>query len=234
MPWLFQPLLPAAQQLSGGVNGVGESSQAQTTSAIGSAPPAAVTGTISTSQAQTVALAGNSSIPAAVSGTASTSQAQIVDLAGSNTSPAAVSGIVSTSQAQSVECLSDSQSVGSHSGEVVLQRKRVYIKRDKQYLIFNTLAEADSYVAAEEAIETARQSSRGAARRKVKALNVPKPEVVQAVEPEKLEVMLERFNLPFNLSAAISKEDFAALHYIQEQLAIMQDDEDIELLLLTL
>lgn len=120
------------------------------------------------------------------------------------------------------------------SGEVVLQRKRVYIKRGKQYLIFNTLAEADSYVAAEEAIETARQSSRGAARRKVKALNVPKPEVVQAVEPEKLEVMLERFNLPFNLSAAISKEDFAALHYIQEQLAIMQDDEDIELLLLTL
>lgn len=120
------------------------------------------------------------------------------------------------------------------SGEVVLQRKRVYIKRGKQYLIFNTLAEADSYVAAEEAIETARQSSRGAARRKVKALNVPKPEVVPAVEPEKLEVMLERFNLPFNLSAAISKEDFAALHYIQEQLAIMQDDEDIELLLLTL
>ena len=208
--WAFQPLLPAAQQLSGGVNGVGESSQAQTTSAIGSAAPAAVTGTISTSQAQTVALAG------------------------SNTSPAAVSGIVSTSQAQSVECLSDSQSVGSHSGEVVLQRKRVYIKRGKQYLIFNTLAEADSYVAAEEAIETARQSSRGAARRKVKALNVPKPEVVPAVEPDKLEVMLERFNLPFNLSAAISKEDFAALHYIQEQLAIMQDDEDIELLLLTL
>lgn len=209
MPW--QPLLPAAQQLSSAVvDGAGVTSQAQTTSAIGSAAPAAVTGAISTSQAQTVALAG------------------------SNTSPAAVSGIVSTSQAQSVECLSDSQSVGSHSGEVVLQRKRVYIKRGKQYLIFNTLAEADSYVAAEEAIETARQSSRGAARRKVKALNVPKPEVVQAVEPEKLEVMLERFNLPFNLSAAISKEDFAALHYIQEQLAIMQDDEDIELLLLTL
>ena len=46
--------------------------------------------------------------------------------------------------------------------------------------------------------------------------------------------MLERFNLPFNLASAISKEDFAALHYIQEQLAIMQDDEDIELLLLTL
>ena len=79
--WAFQPLLPAAQQLSGGggVNGVGESSQAQTTSAIGSAAPAAVTGTISTSQAQTVALAGNSAIPAAVSGTASTSQAQSVE-----------------------------------------------------------------------------------------------------------------------------------------------------------
>ena len=145
-----------------------------------------------------------------------------------------VDATISTSQAQSVEGLSDAQSVGSPSGEVVLQRKRVYIKRGKQYLIFNTLAEADSYAAAEEAIETARQSSRGAARRKVKALNVPKPEVVPAVEPEKLEVMLERFNLPFNLSAAISKEDFAALHYIQEQLAIMQDDEDIELLLLTL
>ena len=101
----FQPLLPAAQQLSGGggVNGVGESSQAQTTSAIGSAAPAAVTGTVSTSQAQTVALAGNSAIPAAVSGTASTSQAQSVDLAGNSAIPAAVSGTASTSQAQSVE-----------------------------------------------------------------------------------------------------------------------------------
>ena len=235
MPWLFQPLLPAAQQLSSAVvDGAGESSQAQTTSAIGSAAPAAVTGAISTSQAQTVALAGNSAIPAAVSGIVSTSQAQSVDLAGSNTSPAAVSGIVSTSQAQSVECLSDSQSVGSHSGEVVLQRKRVYIKRGKQYLIFNTAAEADAYAAAEEAIETAKKSSRGAARRKAKALKVPSPEVVQAVEPEKLEAMLARFNLKFDLVTPLKNDDFAALHYIQEQLAIMQDDEDIELLLLTL
>ena len=103
--WAFQPLLPAAQQLSGGggVNGVGESSQAQTTSAIGSAAPAAVTGTVSTSQAQTVALAGNSAIPAAVTGTISTSQAQTVALAGNSSIPAAVSGTASTSQAQSVE-----------------------------------------------------------------------------------------------------------------------------------
>lgn len=120
------------------------------------------------------------------------------------------------------------------SGEVVLQRKRVYIKRGKQYLIFNTLAEADSYVAAEEAIETAKRSSRGAARRKVKALNVPKPEVVPAVEPEKLEAMLSKFNLPFDIATTLINKDFATLHYIQEQIAILQDDEDIELLLLTL
>ncbi len=73
-----------------------------------------------------------------------------------------------------------------------------------------------------------------AARRKAKALKVPSPEVVQAVEPEKLEAMLARFNLKFDLVTPLKNDDFAALHYIQEQLAIMQDDEDIELLLLTL
>ena len=231
----------------GGVDGTIATSQAQSSSL---ALDREIGATTETGQGQSVAATSARSIDT----TAATSQGQssqatangvldgVIGSAQGQTVEAfadtaiTVDATISTSQAQSTNADSDSGSGETQSphGFEMRTHKRVYIKRGKQYLIFNTLAEADSYVAAEEAIETARQSSRGAARRKVKALNVPKPEVVQAVEPEKLEVMLERFNLPFNLSAAISKEDFAALHYIQEQLAIMQDDEDIELLLLTL
>lgn len=113
-----------------------------------------------------------------------------------------------------------------------MTRKRVYIKRGKKYLIFNTMQEADAYVASEEAIETAKKSSRGAARRKAKALKVPSPEVVPAVELEALETLMARFDVSYDLPKLQATQDFATLHYIQERLAELQDDEDMTLLLL--
>jgi len=207
------------------INATAATSQAQSTTGTAQS---GITGTTGTSQGQSSQATANGVLDGVIESAQGQTVTAFADTA------ITVDATVSTSQAQSVEGLSDAQSVGSPSGEVVLQRKRVYIKRGKQYLIFNTLSEADAYAAAEEAIETAKKSSRGAARRKAKALKVPSPEVVQAVEPEKLEAMLARFNLKFDLVTPLKNDDFAALHYIQEQLAILQDDEDIELLLLTL
>lgn len=123
----------------------------------------------------------------------------------------------------------------SYSGEVILQRKKIYIKRGKQYLIFNNVEEADSYLAAEEAIETAKKSSRGAARRKIKALKVVKPEVIQEPKLEDIKVLLDKFNVDFDLPEAQKNNDIEALIAIQSMLyALQQDEEDIELLLLAI
>ena len=120
------------------------------------------------------------------------------------------------------------------SGEVILQRKKIYVKRGKQYLIFNNNQEADSYLAAEEAIETAKKSSRGAAKRVIKSLKVVKPEVIEAPKLEAIESLLARFNVQFDAIQAQKNNDIEALIAIQSMLyELQQDEEDIELLLLS-
>lgn len=124
--------------------------------------------------------------------------------------------------------------ITSPSGEVILTRKKIYVKRGKQYLIFNNNQEADSYLAAEEAIETAKKSSRGAAKRVIKALKVVRPEIVEAPKLEAIETLLARFNVQFDAIQAQKNNDIEALFAIQSMLyELQQDEEDIELLLLS-
>lgn len=121
----------------------------------------------------------------------------------------------------------------SFNGGFVMRTRKVYIKRGKQYLIFNNNAEADSYLAAEEAIETAKKSSRGAAKRKLKALKVVKPEIAPEPKLEEIETLLAKFDVKFDISKII--DDIDSLYQIQYKLyELQQDEEDIELLLLSL
>lgn len=97
MSWLWQPIPAAA--VDDGVSGTATTSQAQTVAGSGTYTPGPVTGTCTTSQAQTASASGTVTPP--VTGTATTSQAQTV--AGSGTfTPGAVTGTASTSQAQTV------------------------------------------------------------------------------------------------------------------------------------
>lgn len=124
-------------------------------------------------------------------------------------------------------------SAPSYSGEVTLTRKRIYIKRGKQYLIFNNNEEADAYLVAEEAIEAAKKSSRGAAKRKIKALKVVKPEIVAEPKLDELSLLLAKFNVNYDLLELQKNNDIEALYHIQSMLYEMQqDEEDIELLLM--
>jgi hypothetical protein len=100
-----------------GVTGALESSQAQTTSANGSAAPAAVDGSLSTSQAQTIAASGVFSPAVGVNGTIATSQAQTVAGSGA-ASPATVTGILASSQAQT-SALTGNASPAAVSGTAV-------------------------------------------------------------------------------------------------------------------
>ena len=123
----------------------------------------------------------------------------------------------------------------SYSGEVILQRRKVYIKRGKQYLIFNNNEEADSYLAAEQAIEAAKKSSRGAAKRVIKALKVVKPEIAPEPKLEELSDLIAKFNVDYDLIQLQKNNDIEALYQIQSMLyALQQDEDDIELLLLAI
>ena len=101
-------------------------------------------------------------------------------------------------------------------------------------ILFNNNEEADSYLAAEEAIETAKKSSRGAAKRVIKALKVVKPEVIQEPKLDELSELIAKFNVDYDLIQAQKNNDIEALIAIQSMLyRLQQDEEDIELLLLS-
>lgn len=219
------------------VTGVGATNQGQTIAASGTANPQAVTGTATDSQAQTIAASGSTG-SVNVAGIANISQAQTSAAIG-DASPAMVDGTGTSSQAQST-LIDGIGGIGgveqpTFSGDFVIQRKKVYVKRGKQYLIFNSNAEADAYVNAEKAIETAKQSSRGAAKRVIKALKLAKPEIADAPKLEELSSLLAKFNVHYDVIQLEKNNNIAALYHIQSMLyALQQDEDDIELLLLAI
>lgn len=216
-----------------GVSGAIATSQAQTVTGSGSASPAVVTGSLASSQAQTVSLAGNAS-PAAVSGTAASSQAQTISATGAMTS--GIDGAITTSQAQTTNAsgaVVNPEVAGFNGGFDMSRHRKVYIKRGKQYLIFNNNQEADSYLESEKAIEEAKKSSRGAARRKIKALKVVKPEIKQAPVLEDIQLLLSRFSVNIEVPLYELNNDIEALFALQSRLNELADEEDIELLLLS-
>jgi len=126
-------------------------------------------------------------------------------------------------------------STGFNGGFDMSRPRKVYIKRGKQYLIFNNNEEADVYLAAEKAIETAKKSSRGAAKRVIKALKVVKPEIAPEPKLEELSALIAKFDFKYDLPQLAKNNDIEALYHIQSMLyALQQDEEDIELLLLAL
>ena len=234
---------------AGGVSGVLASSQAQTTSASGTASPAAVSGTLTSSQGQTTAATGNAA-PASASGTASTSQGQTSALSG-NASPASVTGTVSTAEGQTTSAsgsfagsgvsgagnTSQGQSTVS-SGSVVnpetpaLQpagrsSKKVFIEKDGKYLIFDNPSEARNYELAQKPKKVSKKSAKVVQLQQIKA-----PEIVPIVDNQILDDLIARFNLEYNRQLLQKQKDYEQLIFIQNYVAMLQDEEDIELLLL--
>lgn len=126
-------------------------------------------------------------------------------------------------------------STSSFNGGFVMRDRKVYVKRGKQYLIFNNNKEADAYLEAEEAIETAKKSSRGAAKRVIKALKVVKPTIAPEPKLEELSALLAKFEVKRDIQTLQKNNDIEALYQIQSMLyALQQDEEDIEFLLLAI
>lgn len=127
---------------------------------------------------------------------------------------------------------------GSPSAEVELSsRRKWYVKRGKQILIFEDAQEADAFIEAEkqadEAIKAAQKTSRRARKRLRErvytSLDAKLPEVVQI---DMLGVLVEQYAIPVDLPRLIANQDLEELVRIALLAQDMQDEEDVELLML--
>ncbi len=119
--------------------------------------------------------------------------------------------------------------------EIELRSKRYYVRRRGRLYLFNSAAEADAWIeadeAADKAIEQAKQASKAKKKRIAKqAHSTVKP--VQVVDIEALPTLASRFSVSLDLPKLIEQGNFDELMRIRELLQVMQDEEDIVLLLM--
>ena len=121
----------------------------------------------------------------------------------------------------------------SYSLEIELRRRRVYLRRGKQILLFNNAAEADRYEEAEriadEAIAKA-QSKRAVKRLKAKVIQVAPP--VELIDTGVLVDLMSAYSVPINLPQLLAEQDYSQLAQIYLRLREQQEEDDIEALLL--
>jgi len=118
--------------------------------------------------------------------------------------------------------------------EITIPRKKWYVKRKKQILVFDTSQDADDYIEAEEiaekAVQKAQKTSR-LARKRVRE-KVFKPEPVQTIEIDALQTLADKYNIGIELPNLIAQQDYERVMQIMAMAWEMQDDEDVEMLLL--
>ena len=119
----------------------------------------------------------------------------------------------------------------SSGGDGGTSKRKYYIRRRKQILIFDSVAQVDAYIEAEEeaAAAIAKAKSRGAKKRVIARVFKEQPE---AVEITPLAELIESYKLPYNVGELIASENYQQIVDIQRIIQRIQDDEDEELLLL--
>ena len=108
--------------------------------------------------------------------------------------------------------------------------KRYYIKRKGKILLFDNAAQADDYLATEQQATVV--TSRGAKKRI--AAKLVKVAPIETVELEPVTELLSRYMPDVSLPNLLKMRDIEQVIAMQQQALMMQDDEDIELLLMTL
>ena len=107
---------------------------------------------------------------------------------------------------------------------------KAYLKRGHEVLVFDSEDKKEKFLDAEikakEAIDKARQQ------RKVVVKKLPKP--AQTVELKSLQQKANRYEIQADIAQILAQQDFERLLTIHAAVLEMQDDEDVELLLLTL
>lgn len=108
--------------------------------------------------------------------------------------------------------------------------KRYYIKRKGKILLFDSAEQADDYLAVEQQATVV--TSRGAKKRI--AAKLVKVAPIETIELEPVTELLSRYMPDVSLPNLLKMRDIEQVLKMQQQALLMQDDEDIELLLMTL
>ena len=108
--------------------------------------------------------------------------------------------------------------------------KRYYIKRKGKILLFNSAEHADEYLETEQQATVVK--SRGAKKRI--AAKLVKVAPIETIELEPVTELLSRYMPDVSLPNLLKMRDIEQVLKMQHQALQMQDDEDIELLLMTL
>lgn len=119
------------------------------------------------------------------------------------------------------------------TGDGSMSRKRYYLRRKGKILLFDTAAQADDYLEAEEEAQKAiaAAKSRGAKKR-IAAKILKAVEPVESVEIAPLQEMVKAYSVPVDLPTLLKQNDYSQVMKVREMIQRMLDDEDDELLLL--
>lgn len=111
---------------------------------------------------------------------------------------------------------------------------RVYVRRGKKVLLFNTPEEADQFLLAEQAANEAIQKAQKTSRRSRKRLREKIYPAAESIDLAEVEALSVRFNQSYDLPSLFQEAQFDQLVLIAERLRQMQDEEDVELLLMAI
>jgi hypothetical protein len=107
---------------------------------------------------------------------------------------------------------------------------KAYLKRGNEILVFNSDDEKERFLDAEtqtkEAIEKAKTT------RKIVVKRGPRP--VETVELKGLQKQANSYEIEADIAKLVAQQDFERVLLIQARIREMQDEEDLEILLLTL
>jgi hypothetical protein len=113
------------------------------------------------------------------------------------------------------------------------KKKRVFIEKDGELLIFDNATQAAQYVQAEKeqelAVKNADSSVIRPLRKDKKRKPNPEPQVIKI---DALEGLIRHFRMANDLTEMIERQELDAILALQRKLWEMQDEEDVELLLL--
>lgn len=197
----------------------------------------ALTGAGGNSQALAITLDG---VTVAISQTAGHSQALAATLDG--VTALINQSVTGAGNSQALAITLDDVSVSiTQAGSAVQPQYsgefKVYIKRGKKYHIFNTQSEADAWEKAEEeaneAIEQAQKTSRRARKRFKERVYQALPES-DVIDTGDLLKLANSFSVTIDMQSLIMSHNISQLMDIRDRLIQLQDEDDIEMLLLSL
>lgn len=112
-------------------------------------------------------------------------------------------------------------------------RKRSYIRRKGKILIFDTIAQADAYIEAEEiAIAAIAQAKSRGAKKRIAARVLTPLAPAETVDIAPLEKMVQAYSMPVDINHLLQVNDYNRVIEVMAQVRQLQEAEDEELLLL--